>query len=262
VASSSRWAWAGLFQDDQFAPFLADELIALPNDHIVIASTSMPSRYMRESRRGRTFEGPTFAGGLSVIIPNGEPTQWQGTFPAHLRLAVPPSLVSKAAADIYGTRTSQLSVTDVLLTTDPTLARLAELVVAELHAPDHPAQQLMFDSLASAIAAHMLRGYTGLDEPRTTPPALTPRGVRLAIDYIHRNPTAAPGLAELAATVGYSDQAHFTRRFRAHTGTTPGQYRSRTVLGHDSAARIKREQLLAKPSRNVLYGTGLTAYSR
>ena len=33
-----------------------------------------------------------------------------------------------------------------------------------------------------------------------------------------------PGLTDLAATLGYADQAHFARDFRAVTGLTPGDY--------------------------------------
>jgi AraC family transcriptional regulator len=32
-------------------------------------------------------------------------------------------------------------------------------------------------------------------------------------------------LVEIALTVGFSSQSHFTRAFKAHTGTTPGDYR-------------------------------------
>ena len=33
-----------------------------------------------------------------------------------------------------------------------------------------------------------------------------------------------PSLTELAASLGYADQAHFVRDFRAVTGLTPGEY--------------------------------------
>jgi AraC-like DNA-binding protein len=41
-------------------------------------------------------------------------------------------------------------------------------------------------------------------------------------------------LARLAADLGYTDQAHFTRDFRRVTGYAPGQF-SRT-LGRDARA--------------------------
>jgi AraC-like DNA-binding protein len=36
---------------------------------------------------------------------------------------------------------------------------------------------------------------------------------------------AGGSLAEIAFDLGYTDQSHFTRRFKQHQGTTPGQYR-------------------------------------
>jgi len=35
----------------------------------------------------------------------------------------------------------------------------------------------------------------------------------------------APSLASLAQQAGFSDQSHFTRAFKRHTGHTPAQYR-------------------------------------
>lgn len=39
--------------------------------------------------------------------------------------------------------------------------------------------------------------------------------------------TTELSLAEICAVLGYFDQSHFSRAFRAVTGTTPGKYRAR-----------------------------------
>jgi transcriptional regulator GlxA family with amidase domain len=41
--------------------------------------------------------------------------------------------------------------------------------------------------------------------------------------------TTSRTLAEIAAAVGFTDQSHFTKRFREVTGITPGEYRRRFV---------------------------------
>lgn len=38
-------------------------------------------------------------------------------------------------------------------------------------------------------------------------------------------------LAQIALDLGYSDQSAFTRAFKHHSGTTPGEYRERALLG-------------------------------
>ena len=41
--------------------------------------------------------------------------------------------------------------------------------------------------------------------------------------------TTSRSLAEIAVAVGFTDQSHFTKRFRTVTGITPGEYRKRFV---------------------------------
>lgn len=44
-------------------------------------------------------------------------------------------------------------------------------------------------------------------------------------------------LADIAANVGFADQAHLTRHFKNIMGATPGQVRRAIVLGSSSAVR-------------------------
>ncbi|WP_189266926.1 helix-turn-helix domain-containing protein [Streptomyces fuscichromogenes] len=236
LATSSRWLWAGEFEVDQFGSFAADDVTTMPRDHIVVTTSRELSPHVRQHRCGEATEGPSIPGD-SIVVPRGEVTSWDGLLPSHVRFALPPSLIDTAAAEVYRTRPGRVTITNVMRAADPVLAGLGELAVAELRTPDHPAQRLMVESLATAMAAHLLRGYTGLDEPRTSGPGLSPRGVHRALEYIRENPAAALSLDDLAIVAGLS-RHHFARAFRDATGQTPVRYVERVRIDH--AARLLR----------------------
>ena len=56
---------------------------------------------------------------------------------------------------------------------------------------------------------------------------LTPKeyGRVLRFQHVLRRVSSATTLVELAMTAGYSDQAHFSREFKAFAGVTPSEYR-------------------------------------
>lgn len=64
----------------------------------------------------------------------------------------------------------------------------------------------------------MFRAATGL-----TPHAWQ---VNQAINRARERLQAGDALARVAADLGFADQSHFQRLFKAHTGTTPGRYRN------------------------------------
>jgi AraC-like DNA-binding protein len=53
------------------------------------------------------------------------------------------------------------------------------------------------------------------------------------IDRAKRRLREGGQLADIAFELGYTDQSHFTRRFKQHQGTTPGEYRRRTSAKED-----------------------------
>ena len=56
---------------------------------------------------------------------------------------------------------------------------------------------------------------------------LTPHAWQLnqAINQARTRLQAGDALADVAADLGFADQSHFQRIFKAHTGITPGRYR-------------------------------------
>lgn len=70
--------------------------------------------------------------------------------------------------------------------------------------------------------AHLVRAFThrfGISPHRYL--------VGRRIDVARPRLLEGQSLARVAADVGFHDQAHFTRHFKRHVGTTPGRYGSR-----------------------------------
>jgi AraC family transcriptional regulator len=84
--------------------------------------------------------------------------------------------------------------------------------------------RLYSDSLAMSLAVHLARRYTP-DRTRKACPQdkLSPRKVRLAMEYIHDPLNRDLNLKDIAAAVGLSP-FHFSRLFKRSTGLTPHQY--------------------------------------
>jgi len=91
---------------------------------------------------------------------------------------------------------------------------------------EHPTVSFSLDELAAVAGlsrhhfARVFRAVTGESPVRYVE--------RTRIDYAML--LLASGnlsLSEVAVAVGFSDQSHFTRRFRAYAGLTPGQFRAR-----------------------------------
>jgi AraC family transcriptional regulator len=105
----------------------------------------------------------------------------------------------------------------------------------------HPAQTLLVQSLATALALHMLRRYStavGV-EPK---PAMTVNiaAIRRALAYINDQPARQISLEELASVSGLS-RFHFGREFKRHIGMTP--------VEHVESGRIARAKELIQRAK-------------
>lgn len=105
---------------------------------------------------------------------------------------------------------------------DPFIASSVRALGDELRAPRERGE-LFVDSIADAIALHLLREPAPRQAATPVRLALAPRALTRARDRIDASLETGVSLAELADEVGLS-RFHFARAFRAATGLPPHQY--------------------------------------
>ena len=133
----------------------------------------------------------------------------------------------------------------------PSSSTSAPIFRIELDRASHPAQDLLIESMAVALCAHLLRSYTnavGVEQRSTA--SVDVAAVRRAIAYIEDNPDRAISLRELAAAAGLS-RFHFSRVFKHHLGMSPARYVERTRIEQAKALIVNAEMSLANIAQAV-----------
>jgi len=106
---------------------------------------------------------------------------------------------------------------------DPLLHHIA-LVLRATSIADSVAGRLYAESLANALAVHLLKRYAACGSlGRKCPASLSPLKLRRTTAYIQAHLEHELSLTELAAVVQMSP-AHFARIFKRATGRSPHQY--------------------------------------
>lgn len=216
------------------------------------------SVYYCPSGSGRLVQGrdgvvreSLFVAGMSMLMPAGYDSTWEGDVPTSARIRVPTSLIAAAAEQVGRRCEAAVEIRNTFEMRDATIERLAQMLIAELELQSHPTQLLVVDALSCALAAHMLRGYNALGsvEPYDVPPLGTVELARLTM-FIHDNIDRTIGLAELAAVVNVS-RFHFARLFKRSTGVT--------AITFVEQCRIQRAQRLITDSDLPLADIALMA---
>lgn len=203
-------------------------------DHHVICYCTSGKARMVQGRDGALHENVTSAG-MSLVMPAGCESLWEGDIAASTRLRVPTALVTSAAEQLGRRAAAAFEIRNVFETRDPIVEHIAVTLAAELHRAAHPAQRLIVDALSCALAAHMLRSYNRFDI--ADPPSLSKLGqaeIARLTSYVEDNLHRQISLGELAALVGIS-RFHFTRLFKRSTGVTASVFVERCRIARARA---------------------------
>ncbi|MEI2582906.1 AraC family transcriptional regulator [Scytonema sp. PRP1] len=216
IFSSTRTNWDGIVVEYHHLPPAESPELCLQQHSI---SIMLGNEYQIDWRlAGGRLHSAQMRRGEIGITPKGFQTQARWYQDVEFLLVSVNSSLFKRVAD---------NVVDVELiphrgVSDPQIFHLGMALKAELEA-GCPSGKLYGESVATAVAAHLLKTYSV--SPQLIPPEvnLSERQLRQVIDYIHDNLALDLSLPELAVLVDMSSYS-FCRWFKRLMGLTPHQY--------------------------------------
>jgi AraC family transcriptional regulator len=202
--------------------------------HLLRLHQSDP-HYFVQRLDGRT-QASTETSNLVTIIPADHP--FEQVFQVEsddLNVVLPDRVIRRAAADsqIYPDR---IEILDRFCQDDPHVRRIGLTLGAELEG-ESLGEQLYAESLAYALAVHMVRKYSTVSTElfqaiaQQSEQGLSQQVLVRITDYIGDNLARRLTLAEIAGAANLSP-FHFSRLFKASTGLTPHQYVVEQRLQH------------------------------
>lgn len=221
----------------------ASALAYAPFDHHLISIHTGDPITLEHTVDGRS-QSARMRPGSVVLIPAGRATSWRSNDTAEfLNLQISPAFFERIAAQAGGLASDQCELADTVAALDSRLNFLGQLLATESHART-PNGSLYADSLATAVAVHLLRNYT-----HTTPTQTTTAGkqcttqLRRVVAYIHDHSMHDIRLAELAELAGLSPN-YLVTQFHQLTGLPPHQYLLKVRVA-------RAQQLLARGNRSI-----------
>ena len=174
----------------------------------------------QNGRVDRQWTGP----GQVTVTPPGQPIRrvLKGR-PDVALLYFKPDFLHAVAHDVHGADADHLALVPCLGVTDETAERLVRLLLAEAERPGS-GNALLMQSLAQALAIHLLRSHSNRTPlPPSPPPSLPASRLHRVIEQMRSNLEEDLSLNRLAETSGLS-QSQFVRAFRGATGQPPHRY--------------------------------------
>ncbi len=138
VATTRGRGWSGATLDF-YAPISHQFYAAPARDHHVIGYCWAGRGRLVQRRAGKTHDS-VISSGMSILMPAGYDSEWEGNAASTARLRVPIELVGQASEELGARVRTRFEVLNVFQTRDPTIELLSKALVAELNSPAHPAQ--------------------------------------------------------------------------------------------------------------------------
>lgn len=242
VRSSAGLGWQGIYLEEHATPPMTFEAVAPQEDLIWLQLSPLVDRELREAG---DWQALRTAAGTVGVRPRGvvHASRWHSEIRA-LIVALRVSLL-ETAAESLGLRSTALAPA-----TDADSAARHLILALRNEVESGGAGGLLFaESIAMALAVHVLRRYAAVATPRADAGGrLSTPQLRAALDFIAAHLGDNPSLAQVAGATALSPY-HFARRFKASLGVSPHQFMLR--------ARVERAKTLLADRRHSLVEIGL-----
>ncbi len=220
LKSSRSRGWSGIVVERYRAndvDVVAKSPAALITVHLGPAVTVEQTRCNKDDRR-RLIKGD-----ITVTQP-GKFKRWQHRGQADfVAVWIAPALIRNTAAAAGEIRPERIKLRGNFGIRDPQIEQLGLSLLSELE-DEGFGSRLYAESLASALAVHLLRRYSTIRAAVGRPATVLPSfKLRRATEYINDNLGRNLGLPEIASSLAMSSY-HFARVFKQTTGVAPHRY--------------------------------------
>ncbi len=247
VLTTRHREWPGITLDVH-APAPHYLVSAPAHDHHLICFCPAGRGRLIQRRDGKIHDS-VISPGMSLLMPSGYDSVWEGEAATSARLRIPTALIEKAAAEIGARARSDVEILNVFGRFDPTIEHFSRLLLAELVKRPHPSQPMIAEAVSYGLVAHLLRDYNAFGSPKAgLRVTASSRAIGSVIDYIESHldePVSLAGLADIARVSRF----HFLRIFKQSTGFTPMAYLERS--------RIRKAQELLQAGKLSLSDVAL-----
>jgi AraC family transcriptional regulator len=159
-----------------------------------------------------------------IVTPAGEPKRWQHVddiVAVVMRLSH--HYLDRLAAEVDERHCEGVEIKHVFSTRDPFLKETAMRFLKALE-PQSSISAFHIETLVRSLGLHLISRYAIKGHPSASRlPAMPPRKLRLAVDYIEANLHRDLSIADIAEHVTMSE-SHFSHLFRQTVGVPPHQY--------------------------------------
>jgi AraC family transcriptional regulator len=152
---------------------------------------------------------------------------------------------------------SGISIRYEVIDRDPFIEYVADLILKQMEV-ESSTGRLLIESLGSALSAHLVHSYSAtsirLKQSIGAHKPLDPKRLSRVTDFINASVERDFTVNELAS-VACMSPAHFSRSFKAATGTAPHEYVSRQRLDLAKRLLLTSDRLLV----DIAYATGFSS---